>query len=164
MGQVAQTLKKLERMLKPEHVAQDVQASSKKRALEMLSDLLARDEPQLTPAEIFESLLARERLGGTGLGKGVAIPHGRVRGSGEPVAGFMRLRQAVDFDALDKEPVDLLFALVVPDGSDEVNEEYLQVLAELAEMLSEERFREKLRHAETREEIFEAIIGRGTGP
>jgi PTS system nitrogen regulatory IIA component len=158
---VAQTLKRLERIMKPGHVAYDVQASSKKRALEMLGDLLARDEPQLTPAEIFESLLARERLGGTGLGKGVAIPHGRVKGGGAPVAGFMRLKHPVDFDALDKEPVDLLFALVVPDGNNEVNEEYLQVLAELAEMLSEEAFRDKLRHAQSQQELFETITGWG---
>jgi PTS system nitrogen regulatory IIA component len=156
---VAQALKRIERLIRPEHVAYDVQASSKKRALEMLGDLLARDEPQLTPAEIFESLLARERLGGTGLGKGVAIPHGRIKGGDKPVAGFMRLRQAIDFDAVDKQPVDLLFALVVPDGDDEINEEHLQLLAELAEMLSEDQFREKLRHAATRDELLETISG-----
>jgi nitrogen PTS system EIIA component len=144
-------------MLKPDQVAFDVQVGSKKRALEVLSELLARGEPQLTSAEIFDSLIARERLGATGLGKGVALPHGRLRGAGALMAAFLRVKGNVAFDAADKQPVDLLFALMVPEDSQASNEEYLRVLAHLAEMFSDEQLRMRLRTATSREELFELI-------
>jgi PTS system nitrogen regulatory IIA component len=151
--------KKIElgKVLKPDQIAYDVRVSSKKRALEVLSELLARGEPQLTSAEIFDSLVARERLGATGLGKGVALPHGRLRGAGKLMAAFQRLKGDVAFDAADKQPVDLLFALMVPEDSKESNEEYLQVLAHLAEMLSDEELRMRLRTATSCEELFDLI-------
>jgi PTS system nitrogen regulatory IIA component len=147
----------IEKILRPEQIAVDIQVSSKKRALEVLSELLAKGEPQLTPAEVFECLLSRERLGGTALGKGVALPHGRLKGSGEIIGAFLRLKGDVPFDAQDKQPVDLLFALLVPSDSKESNERYLQVLAHIAEMLSDEKQRERLRGAKSREELFELI-------
>ena len=156
---MAETSRKMEQIIRPEHIAVDVPASSKKRALEMMSDLLAKGESHVTPVEIFESLLARERLGGTGLGKGVAIPHGRLKGSGRALAGFIRLAEGVDFDAADRQPVDLLFALLVPESSAEANEEYLQVLAELAEMLSDDAFRARLRSATSGDDVFAVIAG-----
>jgi PTS system nitrogen regulatory IIA component len=148
----------ISKVLKPDHIAHDVQVSSKKRALEVLSELLTKGEPQLAPSEVFESLFSRERLGGTALGKGVALPHGRLSGSGEIIGAFLRLKGEVPFDAQDKQPVDLLFALLVPSNSKESNEEYLQVLAHIAEMLSDETQREQLRRAKSREELFDLLV------
>ncbi|RMD68576.1 MAG: PTS sugar transporter subunit IIA [Gammaproteobacteria bacterium] len=144
-------------MITPQHIAYDVQVGSKKRALELLSELLAKNEPHLTPAEIFSSLVAREKLGATSLGKGVAIPHGRFKEGEQAIAAFVRLKKGVDFDAMDEEPVDLLFGLLVPESSEKDQEEYLKLLAQLAEMLSDASFREKLRHAKSREELFDLI-------
>ncbi len=149
--------KRIGEMITPQHIAYDVQVSSKKRALEFLSELLAKNEPHLTPAEIFSSLVARERLGATSLGKGVAIPHGRFKEGDKAIAAFLRLKKGVDFDALDEEPVDILFGLLVPETDEKGQEEYLQLLAQLAEMLSDPAFRGKLRHAKSREELFDLI-------
>jgi len=122
-----------------------VQATSKKRVLEYFSKLLATETSSLTSHDIFESLLGRERLGSTALGKGVAIPHARVAKCDVTLAAFLQLEKGIDFDALDKQPVDLLFALMVPENS---TEEHLNILAQLANMFSENEFREKLRNTQ----------------
>ena len=93
-------------LLSAERIRCDVQSSSKKRLLELISEELARNSEEVSQREIFESLCARERLGSTGLGKGVAIPHGRVKGSSHVQASFIRLRKPLPFDAADGEPVD----------------------------------------------------------
>ncbi len=103
-------------LLSPEKIHCDVHSSSKKRLLELISEELARNSDSLGQREIFESLCARERLGSTGLGKGVAIPHGRVKGTRHVEVSFLRLKKPVPFDAVDGQPVDLLFALAVPDN------------------------------------------------
>jgi PTS system nitrogen regulatory IIA component len=91
-------------LLSPEQIRCDVQSSSKKRLLEVISEELARDTSEFSKREIFESLIARERLGSTGLGNGVAIPHGRVKGSQHVQAAFIRLKKPVPFDAVDGQP------------------------------------------------------------
>jgi PTS system nitrogen regulatory IIA component len=98
--------------------------------------------------------LSRERLGGTGIGHGVAIPHGRLKHGDRPRAAMIRLKQGVDFDAIDNEPVDLLFALVVPEQS---TEEHLKILAMLAAMFQDAGFRQRLRQAGSAEEIMQII-------
>jgi len=139
----------------PERVAYDVSANSKKRALEMLGELIAQGQSGITGAEVFESLLARERLGGTGVGHGVAIPHGRL-GQGERAIGaFIKLTEGIDFDASDDEPVDLLFALIVPAES---TEEHLQVLALLATMFSDEDLRRRARAADSSNGLYELLV------
>jgi len=141
-------------ILTPNRMLCHVQATSKKRILEFFSKLLA-DEGQLVNShQVFESLLARERLGTTGLGKGVAIPHARVSACKETLAAFLQLEKGVDFDAIDRQPVDLLFALMVPEDS---TEEHLEILAQLAEMLSDEAFRSRLREASSCEEKFSLL-------
>ncbi|EIJ43673.1 PTS IIA-like nitrogen-regulatory protein PtsN [Beggiatoa alba B18LD] len=130
-------------ILSPERMLCNVQASSKKRVLEYFSRLLATETSSLTTREIFESLLSRERLGSTGLGRGVAIPHARVPDCQLTLAAFVQLEQGIDYDAIDRQPVDLLFALMVPENC---TEEHLQILAMLAEMFSNEKFRETLRN------------------
>ncbi len=147
----------LSQLISPERIACDVSASSKKRALEALSELLARGDEELDAAEVFGSLIARERLGGTGLGFGVAIPHGRLKDKDKTVGAFVRLSEGVDFDAVDNQPVDLLFALLVPEES---TEEHLQILATLAELFSREKLREALRQAESPNAIHELLTGR----
>ncbi len=111
----------------------DVDVSSKKRSLELLSELLAAEDQTLSPTAVFNKLVGREKLGSTGLGHGVALPHARMEGVGKATAAFIKLPQGVDYDAFDHEPVDLLFALVVPEH---FTDEHLQILGLLAEMFS----------------------------
>jgi PTS system nitrogen regulatory IIA component len=132
-------------LLSPERIRFDVHSSSKKRLLEMISQELARNSDSLSKREIFESLCARERLGSTGLGKGVAIPHGRVKGSDTVEVSFFRLKKPLPFDAVDGEPVDLLFAMTVPE---QCNEDHLKLLSQLAELFSDPALLSKLRQAE----------------
>ncbi len=141
-------------ILTPDRVLCDVSASSKKRALEKISELIAGADPTLTPGEVFDCLLGRERLGSNCIGSGVAIPHGRVKHGDRTLGAFMRISEGVDFDAIDRQPVDLLFALLVPEES---TDEHLEVLAYLAEKLSDSSFREELRATESCQEVFELI-------
>lgn len=132
-------------LLSPERIRCDVHSSSKKRLLEIISRELARNSDDLRQREVFESLCARERLGSTGLGKGVAIPHGRVKGSQDVQASFIRLKKPLPFDAIDGEPVDLLFAIAVPENC---NEDHLKLLAQVAELFSDPDLLMQLRAAE----------------
>lgn len=141
-------------LITPERIACGVDAQSKKRALEQLSEIISNTEDTISSNDIFDSLLARERLGGTGVGHGVAIPHGRLKDNDHTLGAFIKLQQGVDYDAPDRQPVDLLFALLVPRES---TDEHLQVLAQLAKMFSNQDFREKLRAAVTREEIHQLL-------
>lgn len=141
-------------LVTPERIACNVKVSSKKRAFELLAELLASDQQGLTQAEIIESLMARERLGSTGLGHGTAIPHGRIKKLNRTLGAFMQLEKGIDFDAIDNQPVDLLFVLLVPE---KCTEEHLQILANLAEMFSDEQMRERLHTTHTREELCKLI-------
>lgn len=142
-------------LITPERVACNVDASSKKRALEELSELISKNQDRVTSSNVFDSLLARERLGGTGVGYGVAIPHGRLKNSAHTIGAFIKLNSGVDFDAADNQPVDLLFALLVPEDS---TEEHLQILALLAAMFNDDAFREKLRNTSNPEELHKLMM------
>jgi PTS system nitrogen regulatory IIA component len=122
----------------------DDDSPSKKRVLERSAHLLAPDDTELAE-RVFERLLERERLGSTGLADGVALPHARVPGVSSTYGAFIRLAQPIDFDALDGQPVDLVFALLVPE---EATNEHLQLLATLAGMFKEADFRQQLRNAD----------------
>lgn len=141
-------------LLVPERIRCGVHVTSKKRSLEVLSVLLAQAEGEPTDRTIFEHLIGRERLGSTGLGKGVALPHARVDGIDEARGALIKLDQPVDFDAIDKQPVDLLFALVVPKH---FTDEHLRILAALAELFSDHMFCERLRRSQTVEELYRHI-------
>lgn len=117
-------------------------ASSKKKTLEMLSDLMASAHGAPDSRAVADRLLAREKLGSTALGHGVAIPHGRCANLSSAVAAFIKLREGVDFDAPDGEPVDLVVGLLVPE---ECTDGHLQLLALLAELFSQRAVRDKLR-------------------
>jgi PTS system nitrogen regulatory IIA component len=138
-------------IISPELIAYKANASSKKRALEKLSELLSNNNPNLSQQDIFESFLSREKLGSTALGHGVALPHGRLKSTDKTSGAFLQLDQGVDFDAEDQQPVDLIFAMLVPEES---TEEHLKLLSQLAEMFSSEEFREKLRAAENNDKLY----------
>ena len=143
-------------LLSPERIRIDVKSSSKKRLLELISEQLAQNSDEFTKREIFESLCARERLGSTGLGNGVAIPHGRIKGSSHVEASFIRLKKPLPFDAADGEPVDLLFCLAVPE---DCGEDHLRLLAQVAEMFSDPEILEKLRQAEDAGTLMQLLSG-----
>jgi len=143
-------------ILTSERIICNVNLSSKKAALEALSGLIAGASIRLDEQEVFNSLLTRERLGGTGLGNGIAIPHGRLKDGLSTIAAFIKLKQGVDYDAVDQQPVDLIFALLVPEHS---TEEHLQVLAQLAEMFNRPEFLTQLRREESEEAIYGLLTG-----
>ncbi len=132
----------------------NIDVSSKKRALEEISQLLVRDQERLDATEIFNSLISRERLGSTGVGYGVAIPHGRIENCEKITGAFIRLNHGVDFDAIDNQPVDILFALIVPE---QCTDEHLQVLAHLAAMFNDEALRNRLRQLKDAESIYQLL-------
>lgn len=133
---------KLSEILSQNCVRLNADATSKKRVLESASEMLAQNDHNLSPRQVFDCLIAREKLGSTGLGHGVAIPHGRLPGLEETIGVFLRIPDGVDFDAPDGQPVDLVFALLVPEDS---TEEHLQVLARIAGFFDDEKSREALR-------------------
>lgn len=137
-----------------------VEASSKKRALEILSQLIAKDQPTLNADEIFINFTARERLGSTGLGQGIAIPHCRTKNCAGIVGALITLTQPIDYDAVDGHPVDILFALVVPE---EAHDAHLQTLATIAERLNRPEFLDALRNAEGQTALFDLAIAEDLG-
>lgn len=141
-------------LLTPENVACNVHAGSKKRALEVASEELDREQEQAGSRQIMEGLCAREKLGSTGLGHGVAIPHARIEGLDQPSGVMIRLAEPVDFDAADREPVDLIFALVVPEAA---TEEHLQLLSQIAELFGDEQRRDSVRRADDAKEMYDVI-------
>ena len=127
-------------LLRPENIVVGLDASSKKRVFEQ-AGLVFENNQQLARSTVYDALFAREKLGSTALGLGVAIPHGRIKGLKSAVGAFFRLAAPVPFDAPDGVAVELVFVLLVPQSA---NEQHLQLLAELAQMFSERKFREQL--------------------
>lgn len=132
-----------------------LEIASKKRLLETLARLLASDHPRLDADVIFERLLERERLGSTGLGHGIGLPHARVKEVTESIGAFVSLTNGVDYDAVDGEPVDLAFALLVPETA---TEEHLQLLAQLAGRFSDPLTRKRLREAGSPAAILQFFV------
>jgi PTS system nitrogen regulatory IIA component len=128
------------KLLPASNILLDVEVSSKKRMFEQVG-LLFENNQGVARSLVFDSLFARERLGSTGLGQGVAIPHGRIKGLKEPIGAFLRLKTAVAFDAPDGRPVALVFVLLVPE---QANEQHLEILSELAQMFSDKDLRANL--------------------
>lgn len=147
---------KLSEILGADRVLSGTSVTSKKKALEELSALLAKGASTLNAADVFNSLTAREKLGSTGLGHGVAIPHGRMAGVETSIGAFMRLKQAVDYDSHDGNPVDLVFGLLVPQAATEA---HLKHLAAIAEMFSDEAFCAKLRAAGDDRALYSLLSG-----
>jgi len=128
------------RLLPLNHVLLDLDVSSKKRLFEQIG-LLFENSRQIPRARVFDALFDREKLGSTGLGYGVAIPHGRVRNIKEPICAFARTAAPVPFESPDGQPVSLVFAMLVPDHATEA---HLEILSELAQMFSDAALRDAL--------------------
>jgi PTS system nitrogen regulatory IIA component len=148
----------LEDMLEPGRVLCNVEARSRKHVLEILSELLASAENDLTAGEIFDSLASRERLGSTALGSGVALPHGRVPSIDGSIAAFVRLSDGIEFDAPDGAPVRLVMALLVPEQASEQN---LEELSAIAKLLQNAALRDALANAGSSSAIYELLTQGG---
>jgi nitrogen PTS system EIIA component len=146
-------MNRLASILPPAQVLVSVDASSKKRAFEE-AGLLFENLHGLSRALITDSLFARERLGSTGLGHGVAIPHGRIKGLKAPMAAVVQLAQPIGFDAPDEQPVGLLIFLLVPEAA---TQKHLEILSEIAELLSDAPLREKIKAAADAESLHSLI-------
>jgi PTS system nitrogen regulatory IIA component len=129
---------------------------SKKRLFETIARLISEDQPALPYPEIFSHLIARERLGSTGLGKGIAIPHCRINHCPRPLGSLLTLEEAIAFDAPDGQPVDLLFVLLVPE---EAQQEHLDILAHVAGLFSQDAFCQALRQAGDADALYRAATG-----
>ncbi|MBK8525155.1 MAG: PTS IIA-like nitrogen regulatory protein PtsN [Betaproteobacteria bacterium] len=145
----------LAKLLPAENILLDLEASSKKRVFEQ-AGLLFENNQGIARATVFDSLFAREKLGSTGLGQGVAIPHGRIKGLKEARGAFLRLGVPVAFDSPDGKPVSQLFVLLVPE---QANELHLQILSELAQRFSDRTFRDALAAAPDAEHTRQLFIG-----
>ncbi len=132
-----------------------IEGGSKKRALELLANTIAQDIPAIDADELFRRLIGRERLGSTGIGHGVAIPHCRVENCTGTVGALITLAEPIDFDAIDSQPVDILFAMLVPEDA---HDEHLQTLATLAGALNNPEYRQRLRKAESDQALYQAAI------
>ena len=140
-------------LLPVSNVMLDVDVSSKKRVFEQVG-LLFENHHHIARSQVFDSLFTREKLGSTGLGQGVAIPHGRIKGLKDALGALVRMKQPVPFDAPDGQPVGLIFVLLVPDRATDV---HLQILSELAQMFSDKAFRERLLAAPSAPELHQLI-------
>jgi len=144
---------RMSRLLPPNNVVTGLEVTSKKRLFEQ-AGLLFENNHGIERGKVFDSLFARERLGSTGLGEGVAIPHGRIKGLKETLAALVRLSTPIPFDAPDGQPVRLLVFLLVPEHA---TEEHLELLSEFAELLSDRAVRENLLAGAGAEQIHQII-------
>lgn len=148
-------MNRLASILPPAQVLVGVDATSKKRAFEE-AGLLFENLHGLSRALITDSLFARERLGSTGLGHGVAIPHGRIKGLKAPMAALFQLAQPIGFDAPDEQPVTLLIFLLVPEAA---TQKHLEILSEIAELLSDAALRERIKSSPTAADLYQLVAG-----
>jgi len=146
-------------LLSPARILADVSINSKKRLLELISLTLAKKNKELNSREIFQSLCAREQLGNTTLGNGVAMPHGRITGTDDVEAIFLRLVKPMPLEAEDDQPVDLVFALVVPS---ECTEGHVKLLASIAERFSDTGLLGQLREATDSNELWQLLANSHT--
>ncbi len=144
----------LSRLLPLAHVMVDLDVTSKKRVFEH-AGLLFENTLGLSRSQVYDSLFARERLGSTGLGHGIAVPHGRIKGLKEAVGAFVRTRAPIPFEAPDGNPVGLIFVLLVPEKATDA---HLQILSELAEMFSDRELRGRLQLADDAVAVQQLIV------
>ena len=140
-------------LLSPQCIFLDTEITSKKKLLELIANVVA-DRTRLPESSIYSNLLSRERLGSTALGQGFAVPHARLTDLDRTLACFFRLKEAVNFEAPDDRPVDLVFAIIIPE---EATDEHLVILSSLARIFSNEKICEAVRQAADKEEIAKII-------
>ena len=138
-------------ILVPERTLWGIQGESKKRILEQIANFICQQEPSLDANELFDSLISREKLGSTGVGSGIGIPHCRMSHCEHTIGTLIHLKKAIDYDALDDIPVDIIFVLIVPI---EASQEHLDLLADLAKIFSDEKLRQTLRASENANELY----------
>ncbi|MFJ2990624.1 PTS sugar transporter subunit IIA [Collimonas sp. NPDC087041] len=142
------------KFLFPENIRLDVHVSNKAEVFSLIAATFER-EHQLNSAQICQGLMAREKLESTALGCGVALPHAQIAGLSAPMMGFVRVRSPIDFDAPDGQPVSAMLVLLVPAKG---SQEYLQILAEIADALCDERFRDDLHAASDQYAAWELFV------
>jgi PTS system nitrogen regulatory IIA component len=135
-----QPMNLISKILLPDNILLDTESTSKKRVFERVG-LLFENNQQIARSQVFDSLFAREKLGSTGLGQGVAIPHGRIAKLRDATAAFVKTSNPIPFDSPDGQPVNLIFVLLVPERATDL---HLQILGELAQMFSDQQFRNRL--------------------
>jgi len=145
----------IQNLLNPQRVLCQLDAVSKKRVLELVAEQVAGTEQTLDEDQVYTSLLERERLGSTALGYGVAVPHCRVSGLEQPLGCLVTLAEAIDYDAPDGEPVDLLFVLLVPPDA---TQEHLDLLADIARRFSNPSYCHGLRSAQGAEQLLNSAL------
>ena len=144
----------ISQLLPLSNIIVDLDVASKKRVFEQ-AGLLFENTNQIARSQVFDSLFAREKLGSTGLGQGVAIPHGRIKGLREAVVALVTMKEAIPFDAPDGQPVNIACILLVPEKA---TDKHLQILSELAQMFSDKQFRESLLQSRDAAEIHKLIV------
>lgn len=144
-------------ILRPTCTRAKVEGTSKKRVLQSLAKLFADQIEGLDQDKLFQSLLNRERLGSTGIGDGIAIPHCRFDTGGLTYAACLSLEEPVDFDSIDSKPVDIVFAMLVPENAEQ---EHLDTLASLAEAMHQQQFVNSLRKAATDSQLYDAAVAK----
>jgi len=156
-------------LITPDAIRCNIEVNSKKRALEVLADLLttstssepanseqsnSEDKPEDPAFQVFQLLIDREKLGSTGMGHGIALPHARTNTTNKASAAFIKLEKGIDFDSPDQQPTDLIFALLVPEHD---TEQHLQILSHLASLFSNDTFCQHLRTATTTDELYKHL-------
>jgi len=151
---------RLETILTPGRSLVNAPGGSKKKALEQIANLISSQVPELEMQDVYEALIAREKLGSTGFGNGIAIPHCRLEGCTTPVSALLHLKEKIDFDAIDGAPVDLLFVLLVPKAATDA---HLELLRQIASMLDRKEVRDKLRSADSNEALYQVVLDEQSG-
>jgi len=148
---------KLSELVKPEFIISDLKAHDKKGVLEELSEIITEREPSLDKGLLLQVLLERERLGSTGIGDGIALPHGKMRELRRLLISFGRSLSGLDFDSIDEQPAYLFFLLLAPENSAGM---HLKALAKISRLLKDGSFRRQLMSAKSGQEIYEMILDR----
>ena len=148
---------RLSQVIRPQFIITDLKARDKKGALEELSKVITEQEPSLNKGFLLQVLLERERLGSTGIGDGIALPHGKLRELKRLVISFGRSVNGLDFGSIDERPAYLFFLLLAPENS---AGKHLKALAKISRMLKDGNFRRRLMGAKSKEEIYEIIVGK----
>ena len=132
----------------------NIEASSKKRALEIIAESINKNYPDFHVHDIFDHFIQREKLGSTAIGHGVALPHARLEKNEKTIGVFLSLNNSIDFDAIDNTPVKILFALLVPQKSTQV---HLDILAKLAKFFRDDKNRQAILNAQSKETIYNLL-------
>jgi PTS system nitrogen regulatory IIA component len=146
---------RLSEILAIDNIIPELKAKDKKSVLGELAEVIARYDANIDKDMLLKVLIEREHLGSTGIGDGVAIPHGKLSSVKQPVVSFGRSKKGLDFDSMDGQPAFLFFLLLAPENSSGV---HLQVLTKIARILKSSTFRKALMQVDSREEIYQTII------